>query len=80
MFDDDIDNCAETTARLQQIHIVDPFCFDTGLEIYLSKTEVIVFNNGGPQAYTSWYFQYGVRLNITYVCKYTCIPVCELVY
>jgi len=50
-------NCAETAARLQQINIVDQFCFDTGLEIYLSKTEVIVFHNGGPRAYKSWYFR-----------------------
>ena len=68
---DDIANCAETAAMLQQqLHVVDQFCSNTGIEINLSKTEVIVFRNSGPlRAYESWHVR-GVRLNITSVYKY----------
>ena len=66
-----IANCAETAARLQQqINVVYQFCFNTCMEINLSKTGVTVFRKGGPlRAYESWYVR-GVQLNITNVYKY----------
>ena len=68
-FDDGIDNCAETAARLQpQENVVDQFCSNTGMEI--NHRKVIVFRNRGPlRAYASWHFS-GVRLNITSLYKY----------
>jgi len=49
MFADDIANCAKTSTRLQQqINVVDQFCSNTGMEVNLSKPEVIVFRNGDP--------------------------------
>ena len=58
MFADDIANCAETASRLQQqINTVEQFCTNTGMEVNLSKIEIIVFRNGGPScSYESWYF------------------------
>ena len=49
MFADDVANCSDTVINLQnQLNIINQFCFDTGMEINLSKTEVIVFRYGGP--------------------------------
>ena len=49
MFADDIANCSDTVINLQnQLNIINHFCSDTGIEINLSKTEVIVFRNSGP--------------------------------
>ena len=48
MFADVIANCTETAHRLQQqLNIVDQFCISTGMEVNLSKTQFIVFHNGG---------------------------------
>jgi hypothetical protein len=44
MFADDVANCAETVSKLQQqLNVIDTFCYNTGMEINLDKTEVIVF-------------------------------------
>ena len=49
MFADDVANCAETVAQLQQqLNVIDIFCKNTGMEINLAKTQIIVFRNGGP--------------------------------
>ena len=57
MFADDIANCSDTVINLQnQLNIINQFCSDTGMEINLSKTEVIVFRNGGPlRANEKWF-------------------------
>ena len=71
MFADDIASCAETAIRLQHhLNTVDKFCKDTGMEINLDKTEIIVFRNGGPlRHYESWNFR-GNKINIASVYKY----------
>ena len=58
MYADDIANCAETTLKLQQqINVIDTFCENTGMEVNLQKTEIIVFRNGGNlRHYENWYF------------------------
>ena len=44
MFADDIANCSDTVANLQKrLNIINQFCIDTGMEINLEKTEIIVF-------------------------------------
>ena len=71
MFADDIANCAETAGNLQhQINIIDTFCPDTGMELNLNKTEVMVFRNGGGlRNYENWNYR-GSRINIVSVYKY----------
>lgn len=47
MFADDIANCAETVAGLQeQLNIKDCFCQLIGMELNMHKTKVIIFRNG----------------------------------
>ena len=58
LFADDVANCAETASKLQQqINIVELFCNNTGMEVNLDKTEIIVFRNGGPlRRYEKWLY------------------------
>ena len=49
MFADDVSYCSDTIVKLQQqLNIVDAFCSETGIEVNMDKTEIIVFRNGGP--------------------------------
>ena len=59
MFADDIANCADTRIRLQkQLSIISKFCQLTKMTVYLNKTEIIVFRNGGRlHSYESWTFK-----------------------
>ena len=48
MYADDVANCADTAIKLQnQINTVSEFCTNTGMELNVDKTEIIVFRNGG---------------------------------
>ena len=71
MFADDAASCAETAAKLQQqLNIVDDFCQNTGMEINLNKTKIMVFRNGGPLIH---YENWNIRRNtikVTSVYKY----------
>ena len=68
---DDVTSCAETVVRLQQqLNLIDIFCRDTGMELNLNKTEIIVFRNGGNlRQNEKWYFR-GNLVKITSVYKY----------
>jgi len=49
MFADDVTSCAQTVNRLQQqLNIVDQFCTSAGMEVNRSKTQLVVFRDGGP--------------------------------
>ena len=49
MFADDIVNCFDTVVHLRnQLNITKQFCYETGMEINLDKTEIIVSKNSGP--------------------------------
>ena len=42
----------------QQIHIIDAFCQNTGMELNLDKIEILVFRNGGGlRNYESWSYR-----------------------
>ena len=71
MFADDIANCAETAIKLQnQLNFIDIYCQNTGMEINLNKTEIIVFRNGGIlRNYEKWVFR-GEPVRTTSVYKY----------
>ena len=71
MYADDVANCAETIFKLQQqLNTIDKFCTNSGMDINLKKTEVIVFRNGGPLKLSeNWYYR-GQKVNITNVYKY----------
>ena len=71
IFADDIANCAETVQKLQrQLHCIDLYCQNTGMEVNLDKTEVIVFRNGGILRNTeSWQYR-GTQVRTTAVYKY----------
>ena len=48
MFADDVANCADTVASLQNhLDVIDVFCSKTGMQVNLEKSEIIVFRNGG---------------------------------
>ena len=59
MFADDVANCADTVARLQnQLDVIDAFCSKTGMQVNLEKSEIIVFRNGGPlRKSEKWFFR-----------------------
>ncbi len=63
MFADDIANCAETAIKLkQQIDTVDLFCQNTGMQLNVDTTKIIVFRNGGPlRGYENWFYR-GTRI------------------
>ena len=71
MFTEDIANCAETVIKLQQqLNIIETFCNDTGMEVNLNKTEIIVFINGGNLRNSEkWYFG-GTPVNVVSKYKY----------
>ena len=71
LFADDVANCAETVIKLQhQLHVIDQFCLQTGMDVNLSKTEIMVFRNGGPlSVHERWTFR-GNRVQTTSVYKY----------
>lgn len=71
LFADDVANCAETVVKLQQqLNVIDQFCNETGMEVNLNKTEIIVFRNGGPlKRNERWYFR-GNPVQTTSVYKY----------
>jgi len=44
LFADDVANCAETVSKLQhQLNVINQFCLQTGMEVNLSKTELLFF-------------------------------------
>ena len=67
MFADDVSSMADTVLNLQrQINYID-FCKDTGMNLNLDKSKIIVFRNGGPLlTYERWKF----RGNIVEVVPY----------
>ena len=71
MFADDISNCSDTVFKLQkQLNIVHDFCFDTGMEVNLDKTEITVFRNGGPlRSNEKWHFG-NKQVSVTSCYKY----------
>jgi len=71
LFADDVANCADTANNLQcQLNHISDFCHNTGMEINLTKTEIIVFRNGGPlRGYESWHYN-GQPIKTTSVYKY----------
>ena len=71
MFADNIASCAETAFKLQQqLNVVDRFCMNTGMEINLDKTEIIVFGNGGPlRNFERWTYR-DTKINTTSAYKY----------
>ena len=71
MFADDIANCSDTVVNLQkQLNIIQEFCLDTGMEVNLNKTEIIVFRNGGPlRLNEKWYFR-NKQISVTSCYKY----------
>ena len=65
---DDVTSCAETVVRLQQqLNLIDRFCRDTGMELNLNKTEIIVFRNGGNLRQNEKWFFRGNLVKITSV-------------
>ena len=71
MFADDIASCAETAFKLhKQLNIVDRFCMNTGMEINLDKTEIIVFRNCGPLRNCERWTYRGTKINTTFAYKY----------
>ena len=71
MYADDVANCADTANNLQlQLNAVSKFCQDTGMQVNLKKTEIIVFRNGGPlRNYEKWILN-GQQVNTVSVYKY----------
>ena len=71
MFADDVASCSETHIRLQnQINVIASFCSETGMEVNLDKTEIIVFRKGGYlRGYEKWYHN-GNLLKTTSCYKY----------
>ena len=69
LFADDIANCADTAINLQsQINTISEFCSDTGMNVNLDKTQVIVSRNGGPlRNYENWtYNQHPLKVVSVY--------------
>ena len=58
MFADDVASPADTVVQLQrQINSIEKFSTEIGMKINLSKTNVVVFRNGGPlRKNEKWYF------------------------
>ena len=58
MFADDVACCADTANRLQkQINVIETFCSNTGMELNLGKTEIIVFRKGRYlRNYEKWFY------------------------
>ena len=74
LFADDVANCAETAIELQlQLNSFAKFCDNTVMTINQSKTEIIVFRNGGPlRSYERWSYK-GSPVNTTLYYKYMCL-------
>mgnify|MGYP000042990229 FL=1 len=68
MFADDVSSVADTVSNLQrQINYIDDFCKDTGMNLNLDKSKIMLFRNGGPlRTYERWTF----RGNIVEVVPY----------
>ena len=71
MFADDVASCSDTAIQLQrQINIIESFCTNTGMELNLNKTEIIVFRRGGYlRNYEKWTYK-GNRIKTTSIYKY----------
>ena len=59
MYADDVASCADTTIKLQnQINTVFEFCTNTGMDLNLDKTEIIVLRNRGYlRNYEKWTYR-----------------------
>ena len=71
MFADDVACCADTANRLQkQINVIETFCSNTGMELNLGKTEIIVFRKGGYlRNYEKWFYN-NKQIQTTSLYKY----------
>ena len=67
MFADNITNCVETVIKLQQqLKIIKYVCNDTGMEVDLNTTEIIVYRNGcNLRNNEKWYFG-GTLFNVVF--------------
>ena len=71
MYADDVANCADTAYNLQlHLNAVAKFCEDTGMQINMNKTEIIVFRNGGPLRNYEMWFLNGQKVKVVSVYKY----------
>ena len=71
MFADDVSCFPDIVIRLQRpIDFIADFCKSVEMKLHLSKTEIMVFRNGGiiKQA-EKWYFE-GVEIEIVSIYKY----------
>jgi len=59
MFAEVVSSVTGTVLNLQrQINYIYDFCKDTGMNLNLDKSKIIVFRNGGPlRTYESWTFR-----------------------
>ena len=71
IFADDIANCEETRIRLQiQLNLIFELCQVTNMTVNLNKTEIIVFQNGGPLRYNEYWHFNGIPVRTTTEYKY----------
>jgi len=62
MFAEVVSSVTGTVLNLQrQINYIYDFCKDTGMNLNLDKSKIIVFRNGGPlRTYESWTFRWNI--------------------
>ena len=59
LYADDMSQLADLTGRLQyQINTLQAFCTNSGMQVNIDKTKIIVFRNGGPLRRSErWFFE-----------------------
>ena len=71
LFADDVANCADTVNNLQtQLNIISDYCRETGMKVNMSKTQIIVFRNGGPLRTSERWTLHNTYVNVTSSYKY----------
>ena len=71
LFADDVANCADTVNNLQtHLNIISDYCKETGMKVNMSKTQIIVFRNGGPLRTSERWTLNDTYVNITSPYKY----------
>ena len=71
LFADDLVLCADTVGHLQmQLNVLEKFCFNWGLKVNLTKTNIMVFRNGGPLRQNEKYFLNGTEIHASTYYKY----------
>ena len=70
LYVDDIVLVADTVLELQRkIHVVEQFCDKWGMEVNLTKTQVIVFRNSGKTSKSETFFYLAKKVKVvTYYC------------